>query len=72
MAKLFGWLGLVIALAIGIGVFFWRRDSASLESTWDDVRDTAPSWGRAATDQAGQAAEELTGAAADAVRPSQT
>jgi hypothetical protein len=65
MAKLLGWLGLVIAIAIGIGVFFWRRDSTALESTWDDVRDTTTSWAKGATDELSKAADKIVGGAAD-------
>ena len=65
MGKLFGLLGVASAIAIGIGVFFWRKGSTSLESTWNEAKDTTTSRGKTAADEAEKAVDKITGAATD-------
>ena len=40
------------AIAIGIAVFFWRKNSKSWDSMWDEASNTASAWGKTASDTA--------------------
>ena len=65
MAKLIG-LFVVVAVAAGAGVAFWRTKSKSWGSMWDDAQDSASEWGKTAAREAGHAADRFTGAFDDA------
>ena len=65
MAKLIG-LFLVVVVAIGAGLAFWRTKSKSWGSMWDDAQDSASEWGKTAAREAGNAADRFTGAFDDA------
>jgi hypothetical protein len=63
MKRLFA---LVVALLAAIGaatvVFFWRKNHRkSWDSSWSSAKDTASSWSKTAADEAGKAADQLSG-----------
>ena len=60
MAKLIGLLGAVVA--IGVGVFFWRKQSTSGDAMWDEAKDSTSQWGTPAMDEAQKAADKMAGA----------
>ena len=66
MAKLIGLLGAVSAIAIGVGVFFWRKKSRSWDSMWDEARDSTSEWAKTASSEAQKAADKIVGTASDA------
>ena len=57
MAKLFALLGAVGVVAIGVGVFFWRKGSKSWDSMWDQARDAAADGGKKASEVANEVAD---------------
>jgi hypothetical protein len=66
MAKLIGLLTLAGAVAIGVGLAVWRKNSKSWSSMWDDAQGSASEWGTTAAREAGNAADRFTGAFDDA------
>jgi hypothetical protein len=71
MHKLFA---LLVALLAVIGavvvatLFYWRRGRKSSGSSWSSVKDTTSAWAKSASDQAGEAAGNLSGMAGDATK----
>ena len=61
MAKLLGLLA--AAVAIGVGLVLWRKNSRSRGSMWATTSDTASSWSKTAADEAGKAAHTVTATA---------
>jgi hypothetical protein len=53
---------LLAAGAVAGAVLFWRRNQRSW-AAWCSADDSACSWGKAATDKAGEAADTVSGAA---------
>jgi hypothetical protein len=54
---------LLVAGAVAGVVLFWRRNKQSWRSGWCSAGDSTCSWGKAATDEAGKAADTVAGGA---------
>ena len=68
MAKLIGLLGALSAIAIGVGVFFWRKKSKSWDSMWDEAKDSTSEWAKTASSEAHKTADKIVGASDDATK----
>ena len=54
---------LTIGAAIAVVVFFRRKNKQSWDETWSSAKDTTSSWAKSAGDEAGKAADRLSGVA---------
>jgi gas vesicle protein len=60
MSKLFALFAVVLAGAVAVVLFFWRKSGESWGSTWKSMKDSGSSWGEAAAHESGKAVDRVT------------